>query len=275
MSWVQRAPNTSPPARRSHALVFESARGRVVLFGGTGSTGAELSDTWEWDGTDWLQRTPLTSPPARYGHTLAYDSARGRVVLFGGNWFGSVSDTWEWDGTNWLRRAPSTSPGLRYQHALAYDTARSRLVLFGGSGSLAVSLSDTWEYFAPCDVVGPGHPGGGLPIACISPPRIGSTFCVSFSHPPPVGAGFHLLLVGSAPPLNPPLVLDPPGVCARAFLHLLPQLIVSTVGDAASFCVALPAGPALIGKALCIQGASLEVGVCFRATDALAVVIQP
>jgi len=77
---------------------------------------------------------------------------------------------------------------------------------------------DTWEYFAPCDVVGPGHAGGGLPA---------------------------------------------------------PQLVLSAMGDPASLCVAFPPAPELIGQAFCVQGASLEVGVCFRATDALCVVIQP
>ena len=135
-----------PPARSGHALAYDAARQRVVLFGGYGGA-VYLSDTWEWDGTTWLPRTPVTSPPARRSHALAYDAARQRVVLFGGysNSSDTLSDTWEWDGTTWLPRAPVTSPPGRDGHALAYDAARQRVVLFGGYDGSAV-FSDTWEW---------------------------------------------------------------------------------------------------------------------------------
>jgi hypothetical protein len=38
-----------PLNRARHAMVFDSGRGRVVLFGGTTAT-ARLQDTWEWSG---------------------------------------------------------------------------------------------------------------------------------------------------------------------------------------------------------------------------------
>jgi hypothetical protein len=47
-----------PSARSGHALAFDAARGRVVLFGGGDGTG-RLADTWEWDGTQW-SRTGTT-----------------------------------------------------------------------------------------------------------------------------------------------------------------------------------------------------------------------
>ncbi|MHB8878486.1 MAG: hypothetical protein ACYC8T_32720, partial [Myxococcaceae bacterium] len=46
------------PARYGHALAYDAARQRVVLFGGLDS--AYLTDTWEWDGTTWVRRTPDT-----------------------------------------------------------------------------------------------------------------------------------------------------------------------------------------------------------------------
>ena len=42
-----------PLPRGSHAIAFDSARGRVVLFGGSG--GYRLADTWEYDGTAWVE----------------------------------------------------------------------------------------------------------------------------------------------------------------------------------------------------------------------------
>ena len=137
----------SPSGRFGHALAYDSARGRVVLFGGRDSSFNRLSDTWEWDGNAWTDVTPSganTSPSGRFGHALAYDSARGRVVLFGGedSSFNRLSDTWEWDGTAWTDVTPSganPSPLARAGHALAYDSARGRVVLFGGSRQFSVN----------------------------------------------------------------------------------------------------------------------------------------
>jgi hypothetical protein len=94
--WTKRLPATSPPARYMHALAYDGARGRTVLFGGFGNTNVLLADTWEWDGTNWVQRTPSPSPSGRRGQALAYDSARGRIVLFGGTGGTTLNDTWEY-----------------------------------------------------------------------------------------------------------------------------------------------------------------------------------
>ena len=101
-----------PPPRERHALAYDSARGKVVLFGGMSNEGHGLGDTWEWDGTNWEEVTPATSPQARVSHGLAYDSTRERVVLFGGEGWSDrhLGDTWEWDGSDWILRTPDTSP---------------------------------------------------------------------------------------------------------------------------------------------------------------------
>lgn len=125
-------------------MAFDSARSRVVLFGGDGN--GLLADTWEWDGVNWLQRLPTTSPSSRRRHSMAYDAARQRIILFGG-WNGSnaMNDTWEWGGTNWIQRSPTTIPAARHYHVMSYDSARQRIVLFGGNTGAAF-LGDTWEW---------------------------------------------------------------------------------------------------------------------------------
>jgi hypothetical protein len=82
-TWTQCNPVNSPPARRFHNLAYDTARQRVVLFGGDGST---ANDTWEWDGTTRTQRNPADSPWGR--GALAYDVARQRLTFFNG------TDTW-------------------------------------------------------------------------------------------------------------------------------------------------------------------------------------
>jgi hypothetical protein len=98
-NWTQRLPVTSPPAREEHALVYDSVRGVIVLYGGMRSdfSGFVLfSDMWEWNGTNWTLHSSNTGPLGRYEHAMAYDSGRGRTVLFGGNTGSRLADdTWE------------------------------------------------------------------------------------------------------------------------------------------------------------------------------------
>jgi hypothetical protein len=107
-AWAQKAPASSPPRRSRAGMAYDSARRRMVLFGGTGDSGA-LGDTWEWDGSAWIPRTPAgASPSARAGHSLVYDHGRGTTVLVGGAADGIV---WEWDGSGWTSITPAgTSP---------------------------------------------------------------------------------------------------------------------------------------------------------------------
>ena len=145
------------------AVSFDSARGRLVLFGG--SDGTLLGDTWEWDGALWLRLSPTAFPAVRYGAAMAFDRARNRSFLFGGNsnigqWYG---DTWQWDGTNWSQlQIPGPPDG--YHHAMVYDTARQRCVLFGGHTNAGMR-TDTWEF--------DGTTWRRIPTAHVPSPRIG------------------------------------------------------------------------------------------------------
>src|SRR5262245_5256309 len=79
-TWTQMA-TPGPPARSNAGLVFDSLRGRSVLFGGFAAGGTYLADTWEWNGLGWASR-PGPGPAARQYHGMAFDSLRGRTVLF-------------------------------------------------------------------------------------------------------------------------------------------------------------------------------------------------
>ncbi len=143
--WIVALPSPSPSGLSYHAMAYDRARRRVVLFGGEGSMD-RADRTWEWNGRAWAQRSPSTSPSARESHSMAYDDARGRVVLFGGSdQSGLLADTWEWDGSSWVEKARGTGPPPRGGHAMAYDSARGRIVLFGGYGN-GRELADTWEW---------------------------------------------------------------------------------------------------------------------------------
>jgi hypothetical protein len=145
--WQPAATPVAPPPREDHALAYDEARQRTVLFGGW-SLLASHADTWEWNGATWAAVTPAASPPARSAHAMAYDAARQEVVVFGGMGASAaqLSDTWVWNGTTWTQRAPLSSPSARHNHAMAYDAARQRVVLFGGAFGVGGYLADTWEW---------------------------------------------------------------------------------------------------------------------------------
>lgn len=129
-----------PPERGFFATAWDSARQRVVLFGGvTGQLEIYRQDTWEFDGVDWAQ--VATSGPARWGHAMAYDPLRRRVVMFGGFTAEgpSARDTWEWDGdlAKWTALT-TTGPDpdidkstLRVGTVLTWDADRKKVVFFG------------------------------------------------------------------------------------------------------------------------------------------------
>ena len=160
---------------------------------------------------------------------------------------------------------------------MAFDRARSRTVMFGGfpgSGSYG-HLQDTWELVTECDRAGPGEvSGGGLPLACATPPRIGTTFCLSYTNPSPNAAGLSFLLLTPGACSGAPGVVPPPTGCVASFLYGLPTEVFVQIGGPATFCFAVPNNPVFVGAALCFQGSSLETTGCFRATDGVQVVVQ-
>jgi hypothetical protein len=142
-----------PPPRAHHAMVYDVARERVVLFGGLAEDRRYLDDTWEWDGARW-RRIDVPGPPARTRHRLAYDAARGVVVLYGGSGtrpagqssgFNLLSDTWEYDGRGWRAVDAGAGPGPRMVHAMSYDASVGETLLFGGSDGSA-NRDDLWSW---------------------------------------------------------------------------------------------------------------------------------
>ncbi len=131
--WIQRFPAHKPAARSAHAMVYDSNRSRIVMFGGRADS-ADLADTWVYQNNDWSELNLPSSPPPRFLPGAAYDSVRDRIVLFGGTQTSAdgktltpLHDTWEFDGTSWKQiggEGPAASKPL-----LAYDAARGQVIM--------------------------------------------------------------------------------------------------------------------------------------------------
>ncbi|MBK7864894.1 MAG: hypothetical protein IPJ65_41115 [Archangiaceae bacterium] len=149
----------APAARGGDAAVYDAARGKLMVFGGSDS-GVAFDDTWTFDGTTWAQVATGTAahPSARVNARMAYDPERQRVVLFSGQGIGAggapvnLDDTWEWDGTAWHEMTGLTPrPEGRGMHVLQWDPLRHKVMLVGGarhfpplpSGS---AFADQWEW---------------------------------------------------------------------------------------------------------------------------------
>jgi hypothetical protein len=147
-AWT-RHPAPSPPARGAHAMVYDSRRGKTVVFGGQGTrvqgvASRALGDTWEFDGDTWT-RIQAAGPSPRLGAGAAYDSKRGLMILFGGaDDQRQYNDLWSWNGSTWTKLAEG-GPDPRVLGYIAYDRRRDRIVLFGGRRGYT-DLGDTWEW---------------------------------------------------------------------------------------------------------------------------------
>src|SRR5579872_5668 len=63
-----------PPAPRAGAgYAYDGAHGQFLVFGGNGTRGSLLGETWTWDGKGWTHQHPATNPPARVDPAIAYD----------------------------------------------------------------------------------------------------------------------------------------------------------------------------------------------------------
>ena len=155
-TFMEREISGSPGARHSFGLAYDSARDKIVVFGGANGAGNALNDTHEavaggTGATTFSLVHPVSAvPAARYEHAMVFDKARRMTVMYGGRDGDTRFDeTWEWDGMDWVLKSPAHSPGQRSGHDMVYDEERERIVLFGGyrgDGNSPGLQNDTWEW---------------------------------------------------------------------------------------------------------------------------------
>ncbi len=138
------ASRVTPEPRDHHAMVFDTSRNAVVLFGGNGNGESVTyhNNLWEWDGTQW-SKPEKGELEGRSSHAMVYNPSQKKTVLFGGVIPGGLADNsvYLWDGSNWssLQKGPSA----RYSPAIAYDEKRKAIILFSGAGK---GEDEMWEW---------------------------------------------------------------------------------------------------------------------------------
>ncbi|MBI5481754.1 MAG: hypothetical protein HY906_23055, partial [Deltaproteobacteria bacterium] len=154
-AWIDVCPTgCSPiPAHRSHhAMAYEQANQRVIMYGASQVSGS--ADTWalKWGGTEyaWSQISGATQPGLRYGHTMASDPSGSAPLLLFGGVSGSVplNDTWGWNGSGWTQLTTTGQPPEpRLGASLAFlGGSGGGFFLWGGAvESDGSGYGDTWK----------------------------------------------------------------------------------------------------------------------------------
>ena len=140
-SWSLIAASNLAGLRDSHGMAYDTARNKVVVFGGY------LADVIELTGNAWAQAIRVDWPDPEDAHSMAVDTDRNAVFLYGGG----ALETWELTPSipAWSYYTFS-GPNERTGAAVAFEPSRHKVLLFGGSqfvlGTAGAKLGDTWEW---------------------------------------------------------------------------------------------------------------------------------
>ncbi len=220
---ISAAINSTPTSRYGPGMVYDSADGYVVMYGGWSSTQPKsspvLSDTWEFVGGQWKQLRPATNPGPLWFLGMSYDTADQKVVLFGGiNRPGKTPTntfplTWTFVHGEWTNVTGGPAPSARFSETIGDDVPGNNVVMFGGLNSTIVnghSLGDTWTFSGDTWINLSGKPpvlfsgtfvetglGSGISwtVTLAGVQTTSSKSSISFSEP----TGTYLFRVGSVP----------------------------------------------------------------------------
>ncbi len=146
------AGGSGPSARYGHAMAYDPATARVVLFGGQ-SGATLLGDVWAWNGATntWTSVTPAgTAPSARVHPALAQaDKVVPGLLMFGGRDAGGVrNDAWLLSGVGggspqWQAvTTAGAAPKARENAEMVFAPSLDRVILYGGFDTTGLPASE-------------------------------------------------------------------------------------------------------------------------------------
>ncbi|MEZ6233772.1 MAG: GC-type dockerin domain-anchored protein [Phycisphaerales bacterium] len=150
LEWTQKFPAHTPGPRSEHELVYDPARGVILLFGGYSPAVGFNADVWAYDGDDWtLLTTSPNGPTTNYAQQgdAAFDRARNKLIVLA-EYIGGpqpTSRTWELDSTTLQWQMTFEGPAPYYRTApIAFDPSRN--TLYGQTTSMTLPWLNTWRY---------------------------------------------------------------------------------------------------------------------------------
>ena len=171
------SPSAEPVGSYAPAMIYDSSRDRLVVYGLSHADGGTATDRVMAMGLDgsaaWTDITPpVGGPGARYEQSAVYDATRDRLLLIGQG--PTVTEVWALSLATgaWSQVLPAgTPPSRRGGQTVILDSGRDRLVLFGGLDDNGMALADAWTLnLAGSPAWAALSPGGTPP-----PGRFGAT----------------------------------------------------------------------------------------------------
>lgn len=146
--WTFAQPRISPPGRIDAAAAYDPALEVVLLFGGHGPPGTDLSDTWAWGGATWRELDRGTNQAPGSDASMAWDPALHEMVLLAGDPGDAATATWVWSNSHWTR-LQSGLPAPSTAIAVGFDLqTRDLIAVVHGEmpTSAAAARSETWAW---------------------------------------------------------------------------------------------------------------------------------
>lgn len=142
--------------RYDHSAIYDTARQRMLVFGGTNGAGTFYNDVWELSLTGvphWTQRATSGAPPSqRSAHSAVYDPVRDRMLVFFGlspdGGLHELNEVWSLSlsDTTWSLLQPAgIGPAARFWASAIYDPLCDRVLLYGGKDLLATGYPEIWS----------------------------------------------------------------------------------------------------------------------------------
>lgn len=143
-AWARLVTSGSPSPRYNFGMAEDRPSGKVVVYGGVGSDGSALSDTWLLDPST-LTWTEVVGPvpTARHGVAMSFSPRLGAVVLHSGldAADNQTNETWAFDMVElkWVEIATPVSPPPRSYARLTTNSCDGSNILFGAPGAIGGS----------------------------------------------------------------------------------------------------------------------------------------
>jgi hypothetical protein len=158
LAWSQPAVTGTPPgARKFHSAVYDFPNERMIVYGGRGGSGPELSDvyTLSLGGPNpfkWNLFPTGAQPVGREQHSAIFDPNGEQMILFAGldnepfiDGYLFAKDAWSLTASGWNQLPSNGSPGFRMGHSAVYDSVNRQMVVFGGNTTTTpTATSEMW-----------------------------------------------------------------------------------------------------------------------------------